>query len=280
MSAPTPVDVRGGQPDSNAALSAPLIRWGRVVGVSFLAGILAGIAVGGLGGRLVMRLIAIIIGPAFTGRITDNGNAVGDFTLQGTFELILFAGVAQGLVGGAVLASLRPWLASLGRWRGLGFGVLLLLVLGFTVITPDNPDFRRFGSPVVNVALFAAIFVGFGVLLDWVATALEKAAPGGSGRRSAARIAFNLSIAGAFLLGSFLIISLAVTTVRTLIGAAEPGTGFGVAKSLVVLGILGGSVLARRRREPAWRWGVMAVPMVAGLWLTATSVARIVGLTA
>jgi hypothetical protein len=238
----------------------------------------AGIVIGGVGGRIVMRLIAIIIGPAFTGRITDNGNVVGHITLDGTLGLILFGGVVQGLIGGAMRAALRPWLTPLGRWRGPGLGVLLLLVLGFTVITPDNPDFRRFGSPVVNVVLFAGLFVGFGALLDRLATALEGAPLGASRPRGAGGIAFTLLIAVALLLGSFLLLVLVITTVRTLIGAAEPGTGFGLAKSLVVLGTLGGAVLARIPREPAWRRVVLAIPMVAGTWLTATSIARIEGL--
>ncbi|MDQ6711887.1 MAG: hypothetical protein M3Z28_01675 [Candidatus Dormibacteraeota bacterium] len=258
-------------------MRAELIRSGRSVGVSLLAGALAGIVVGGLVARLVFRLIAIAIGPAFAGMMTNDGDAVGDITVQGTIGLILFGGVLHGLIGGGVHAALRPWLTPLGRWRGIGFGVLLVLLLGFTVITPDNPDFRRFGTPAINVALFGGLFILFGALIDRLATELHRASLGASGSEGAGRKALTLLVALSLLVGVFLLVSLLITTVRALIGAVDPGTGIGLTKSLVVLGILAGAVLARVPHDGAWRFVVLAISMVAGVGLTATSIARIIG---
>ena len=71
---------------------------------------------------------------------------------------------------------MRPWLAGAGRWAGLVFGALLLASFGWVIIEGDNPDFPLFGYPVLNIAMFASIFILFGVLLaplfNWVARVL------------------------------------------------------------------------------------------------------------
>ena len=52
-------------------------------------------------------------------------------------------------------------------------GVFLLATLGWTVIEGDNKDFHLFGSLLLNIAIFASLFILFGVvvvpLFDWIA---------------------------------------------------------------------------------------------------------------
>lgn len=144
----------------------------RHLGTASLAGVIAGMVVGGLLGRIVMRVSGFTAGPALAGVRTSNGNRVGDITFDGTLALVLFTGLAAGLVGGIVYAVVEPWLRRARPWHGLAYGVALLLVFGFTVLDPSNFDFRRFGVAALNVAMFAALFVIFGAATAWLFDAL------------------------------------------------------------------------------------------------------------
>jgi len=140
----------------------------RHVGTASLAGIAAGVLVGGLLGRVVMRISGFMAGPALAGVHTENGNVVGDITVAGTFALIMFVGLPSGILGGLLYALLEPWLRRLRPWHGLAYGAALLATTGFTFLDPVNFDFRRFGMPLLNVAMFAALFVLFGVATAWL----------------------------------------------------------------------------------------------------------------
>jgi hypothetical protein len=135
----------------------------REVAAGSLSGVVVGIIVGGLGSRLVMRLSAIAAGSAMQGVTTANGNRVGEITVGGTIGLIVFGGVFAGLFGGLLYASLRPWLAPFGRWRGLIFGLGVLGLAGSLILDGANSDFVVLRPPLLNVAMFAALFPIFGV---------------------------------------------------------------------------------------------------------------------
>jgi hypothetical protein len=145
-----------------------LIALARHVGTASLSGGIAGVVIGGLLGRVVMRISGFMAGPGLAGVHTENGNVVGDITAGGTIALIMFVGLPSGLVGGVLYALLEPWLARLRPWHGLAYGVALLATAGFFFLDPVNFDFRRFGMPAVNVAMFAALFVLFGVATAWL----------------------------------------------------------------------------------------------------------------
>lgn len=249
------------------------VRNGRAVGIAGLAGVLAGIAVGGIGGRVLMRVSAVLTGPVpATGLRTDNGNIVGEITVPGTIALVVFAGVANGLIGGLVYAALRPWLAPLGRRGAVGFGVLLLAALGFVVITPENPDFRRFGPAALNIAMFAVIYVLFGALLVSLHAALDRVTPGRPTGIGGIALAIAVALAG--LLALLVLTTLVITTMMTIAGTAAQGTGFGLANSLVTIGLIGAGLVARILPRSAGRI-VLAIPLAAGSWLTTTSIVEI-----
>ncbi|HEY8806058.1 MAG TPA: hypothetical protein VIN70_00550 [Candidatus Limnocylindria bacterium] len=140
----------------------------RHVGTATLAGVVAGIVVGGLLGRVVMRVAAFTAGPGLVGAFTANGNRVGEITLAGTAAIVVFVGLSAGLVGGVLYAVIEPWLRRFRPWHGLAYGAGLLVAFGFTVLDPANLDFRRFGSAPLNVAMFAGLFLGFGVVIAWL----------------------------------------------------------------------------------------------------------------
>ena len=128
--------------------------------------------VGGVLGRVVMRLSGFMAGPSLVGVTTENGNRVGDITIGGTLALVVFVGVASGVLGGIIYGIAEPWLRRLRPWHGLAYGLALLLAFGFTVLDPNNFDFIRFGVPLLNVAMFAALFVIFGGAIAWLFDAL------------------------------------------------------------------------------------------------------------
>lgn len=147
----------------------------RATASAALAAALAGIAVGGIGGRLVMRVSGAMSDQTRVGiAITNNGNVLGDVTLGGTLGLVIFAGLLPGLIAGTAYALARPWLAPLGRWAGCAFGLALLSAIGPVVLEPFNIDFRKFGSALLNVAMFALLFPLFGATVAWLLPAVER----------------------------------------------------------------------------------------------------------
>src|SRR3972149_10574758 len=99
-----------------AAPAGGLLRGPRTRAAPLFAGAVAGLLVGGLGGRLVMRILAV----AEDGNrriTTDAGFVSGTFSLSGTMELVGFVTVFTGFAGGALYVLVRRWLPSSMRGR-------------------------------------------------------------------------------------------------------------------------------------------------------------------
>ncbi|MDQ3097639.1 MAG: hypothetical protein M3Q61_05680, partial [Chloroflexota bacterium] len=95
----------------------------RSIGIGSLAGLAAGLIVGGLGGRLAMRISGAMTDPGLASFArTENGNAIGEVTLEGTIAMFVFGAMGLSLPAGALYGLLRPRLAPLGAWRGPAFG--------------------------------------------------------------------------------------------------------------------------------------------------------------
>lgn len=129
-----------------------------------LAGVLAGTLIGGLGGRVLMT-IAAVLNPDATGRQTENGQLVGVFSLEGTLALLLFGGLAGGLVAGVVWVVVSPWLPARRRARAALAFVGAVALGGFFVIQSSNRDFRILEHDALLIALFLALvgLIGAGV---------------------------------------------------------------------------------------------------------------------
>lgn len=148
----------------------------RGLAVAGAAGILVGVPAG-LASRLIMKISALAGGPVVIGVHTANGNAVGEFTANGTIGLVIFSGVVPAIGAGLLYLALRPWLLALGRWRGLALGAYALALTGFgVVLEPGNNDFVRFGPVALNVAMFAALFIAVGIAIPPVADAWLRGA--------------------------------------------------------------------------------------------------------
>jgi hypothetical protein len=243
----------------------------REVGACSLAGMLVGAFVGGVGGRLAMRISAIAAGPSLQGVTTEAGFPVGEITGNGTLGLVFFAGVLSGAIGGLFYAAVRPWLAGLGRWQGIAFGVLLLGVLGSAVLNPLNTDFGRFGPVALNVALFAPLFVIFGIFVPPVAARFERA-----GARGAA---FDVLL---WLAAIPALLFLALGLGQALGDQRQPAAPLFLGLLAVALGqrwyfTRGGARFERLSDLPSGRaaalsYLVIAVPVLATTWLTLSAI--------
>lgn len=133
----------------------------RPVALLGLASLISGVVVGGVGGRLVMSVSARAAGAEMAGRVTENGNVVGEFTVGGTFALIVFVGLLGGMLASVGVVASDPWLQWLGRFRGVGFGLVILTVYGYDTFA--SIDFLILEPVMLNVAMFLGLIVGFGL---------------------------------------------------------------------------------------------------------------------
>ena len=134
------------------------------VSVALVGGLTAGLLVAGAGGRLAMRLLAATAGDGAQGRITEAEETVGRITVGGTIGFVLFVGIFVGLLSGGLYVLLRRWLPR-GRWGGLSFGVLLLVVLAtrFEPLRENNRDFDVVGPGWLALLVFGALAVVHGM---------------------------------------------------------------------------------------------------------------------
>jgi hypothetical protein len=274
------------------AQSRGTLRWlpARLVrdaGIGLLAGFAAGFVAGGIGSRLAMKVVALVAGPSAQGRITENGNTIGVFSRDTVF-LLLF-GALLGGVGGLLYVALRPWLPKAARWRGLAFGAMLLATFGTAVIEGRNFDFSRFGNPVLNIALFGALFLLFGVLVAPLAERADRLFPRVPPQRRVGpgTVVAYVALAGSGLLGLFLVVAAGVSSVD---GQQEDRHLTGLFIALLAVALAARLVSGIRARadgvlsaggRTGWASNVtvlaLSIPVLAGLVFTVRAIATILG---
>jgi hypothetical protein len=148
----------------------------RTVAVVASAGLVTGLAVAGLGGRLVMRVLAATSGDAAQGRLTEAGEVVGRITSGGTVGFIFFVGLFAGVLAAAVHLVLRRLLPATAGRAGLVLGLLLLGTVGVSdPLAPENVDFRLLRPTWLAVALVVATGLLLGTTFATVAARLDAA---------------------------------------------------------------------------------------------------------
>ncbi len=168
------------------------------------AGILVGLLGCGIGGRLVMRLAALLA-PGAEGMVTENGNFIGDITLEGTSALVLF-GLIVGLIGGTIWVIVSPWIPGVGLRRAVLTIPIAIVIGGRGLIDGSNPDFRILEHSAAVVAsligLIAIIGVMFALVDDW----LDRRLPHPVSRRSPVPWLY----AGVAVMGTVLVLPIVV----------------------------------------------------------------------
>jgi hypothetical protein len=120
-----------------------------------LAGALLGVLVGGVGGRLAMMLLARL-NPRTAGMETDDGFPIGRFTVSGTLNLLLIAGLL-GILGAGFYAVFRALLIGPRWFQVLSIAGGPAVVVGAMLVHTDGIDFTFLDPPILAIALFVAI---------------------------------------------------------------------------------------------------------------------------
>lgn len=135
----------------------------RSLATSLSAGLVAGVLVVGLGGRLVMRLLAATSGDLAQGRATEAEEIVGEITFSGTLAFVLFVGVGAGMLGAALYVLVGRALPRTAAPAGAVLGVILLGTIGvLDPLSPDNVDFAILEPTWLAVSLVIATGLLFG----------------------------------------------------------------------------------------------------------------------
>lgn len=164
-----------------------------------LAGIIVGLLVAGLGGRLVMRLAAILHEDA-TGILTENGEVIGHITFEGTLALMVFGGLGMGLVAGTIWVIVGPWIPGHGLPRAIATALAAIALGTPNLIQRLNPDFVVLDHDPVVVALLVGLVALVGSSIAFVDGALDSRLPRpGPGRGIATTIYTVITLMGLFL---------------------------------------------------------------------------------
>jgi len=129
------------------------------------AGFVAGLTIGGVGGRLAMFVLRLTSDPALRGLETDDGFTIGVFS--GATLFLVFLTAIAGAVGGVAYLAVRAWLPE--RARPWLFGTLTGVVGGALVIRPDGIDFTLLEPLWLAVVMFVALPASYGVAVSLLA---------------------------------------------------------------------------------------------------------------
>ena len=171
-----------------------------------MAGAIVGIVVAGVGGRIVMRLAALVV-PGATGALTENGNRIGDITLSGSLGLLLFAGLFFGVSAGTVWVVVSPWIPGVGLARAI-LAMPIAVALGtLGLIRRENRDFSVLGHDPTVVAMLIALIALIGLSMALVDGWLDRRLPHATSARTGAALLYVIVT----LLGAVFVLPLVVS---------------------------------------------------------------------
>ena len=152
--------------EATTRTSFPFATYLRQVAAVGCAAVVAGALVAFPGGRIVMRVLAVL-NPEDTGQTTDDGFFVGRITMDGSGQLLL-AAVQFSLLGAVIFLLVRPlllgpqWLRTATLAVGVGTTAAALLVsadsFDFVALEPHWLPIALFWLlPVVHVVVFVTL---------------------------------------------------------------------------------------------------------------------------
>jgi hypothetical protein len=130
-----------------------------------IAGLIAGFAVLGIGGRVSMRLIAMAEGQPLT------------LTVRGTLGVLVAFSII-GMILSVPFATLQGYMRSSNLRKGATFGLFLMLLIVWAMplvplIADGGMDPLNFAS-IVARTLFSALFLVYGVVVASVSERLNS----------------------------------------------------------------------------------------------------------
>jgi hypothetical protein len=243
----------------------------RTAAIASFAGFITGFITLGGGGRIAMRIAAVLSSDELQGTITENQEQVGAITLSGTWSLMLTGGFF-GLGLGLAFAMIRPYLPESGWRRVLTSGAVFFAICGFATLEGGgNRDYERFGIAGLNICLFTVLPLLFGLMIapvaDWLEHHIDTRLP------RLSRSPRTLLASSALLFGMVLALPGAMVLL-----VAPPLQLFIAVPVLVWLSGRFGQRFATSPSHPVSTWLSrlsLALPCLAGLVLTAIAIGRI-----
>jgi hypothetical protein len=116
-------------------------------------GLVSGVVIGGIGGRLAMFVLRLTSDPSLHGVKTDDGFVIGRVTGE-TLFLVIFTALL-GAVSALLYLLIRLWLPQ--AWRWLVMTLLGGAIGGALFIRPGGPDFSVLEPLTLAVAMFIAL---------------------------------------------------------------------------------------------------------------------------
>jgi hypothetical protein len=150
-------------PRAEVALRPAVARAARTIAGTTAAGLLLGFVVGGIGSRLAMRALFLTSADTVRGVTSDDGFAIGQFSVPATLNLLL-VGTVIGVIGAFVYLAVRPFLIG-PRWLQIvtcaaGGGA----VIGSMLVHTRGVDFTVLSPRWFAIALFVALPAIFAAL--------------------------------------------------------------------------------------------------------------------
>ncbi len=152
------------------ATSARSQRWRelepfvRLLSATVIIGAASGAIIGGLGGRLAMRILFLTSDDAVRGLTSDDGFEIGRFDLGDTAGLVV-ATVFIGVIAALLFLLARPFVVRFGAAATPTMAVFYGVIGGAMLVHTDGIDFRVLEPAALAIALFVAISAGFGAVV-------------------------------------------------------------------------------------------------------------------
>ena len=134
--------------------------------------------------------------PEALGRVTENGNRVGEFTVDGTIELVLFGGLGGGVAAAVIWVIVWQWVPR----HPLAVGLGAVAIGGFNLIDAENRDFVILVDPLADVVLLVGLLFAFGASLVWIDRWFDTLLPDGTGVISIVVYSIIVSLGVPFLI--------------------------------------------------------------------------------
>ena len=129
------------------------------------SGFIAGVLIGGVGGRVAMFVLRLTSDASVRGVVSDDGFTIGRFSSETLFLVGVSAGL--GILGGVFYLIVRDWLPS--RARVPLMSGYLAVVGGNGLIHPGGTDFTRLAPLPLAIGLFVMIPALYGLAMPWMA---------------------------------------------------------------------------------------------------------------
>ncbi len=138
----------------------------RRLALGVAAGAVTGLVAGGVWGRIFMFILASL-NPEDHGVKTDDGFAMGQFTVGGTVNL-LTATAVFGAIGGLVFLALRGLRIGPAWFRVTSLALGAVLVIGAMMLHSDGIDFNRLQPVWLAVVLTLSVPLLYAVGVSWL----------------------------------------------------------------------------------------------------------------